>query len=99
MALRRIGAFLQRSELQSYPSSIVKSDSDTASDAVHAVKTMQHSDASDSSDSSIVIENGEYRWDSDEEHPTLQNINLNIKKGELVAIIGSVGKPTLRELK
>ncbi|XP_014219235.1 multidrug resistance-associated protein 1 isoform X2 [Copidosoma floridanum] len=40
----------------------------------------------------IVIENGNFAWDSEHiEKPMLRNINLQIKQGQLVAIVGSVG--------
>ncbi|KHN70623.1 Multidrug resistance-associated protein 1 [Toxocara canis] len=37
----------------------------------------------------VVIKGGNFSWDSSE--LTLKDINLNIKKGELVAVVGSVG--------
>ncbi|XP_014222079.1 multidrug resistance-associated protein 1 isoform X4 [Trichogramma pretiosum] len=41
----------------------------------------------------LVIENGNFTWDSEssESKPTLQNINLKVKQGQLVAIVGTVG--------
>ena len=38
----------------------------------------------------IVIKNASFSWDRDAE-PTLKNINLRVKKGSLVAIVGQVG--------
>lgn len=40
----------------------------------------------------LVIENGNFAWDSENiEKPTLRNINLQIKQGQLVAVVGTVG--------
>lgn len=51
-----------------------------------------------SSEDPIIIENGNFAWDRANEEPgaevqppTLQNINLRVKEGTLVAIVGSVG--------
>ena len=38
----------------------------------------------------IEVENGSFSWSPDEP-PTLKNINLNIKPGSLVAVVGHVG--------
>ena len=41
---------------------------------------------------SLIIQRGHFTWNLDQkENPTLQNINLQIKKGQLVAIVGPVG--------
>lgn len=37
----------------------------------------------------MVIENGTFRWD--DESTTLKDINMRIEKGQLVAVVGSVG--------
>ncbi|XP_015591556.1 multidrug resistance-associated protein 1 isoform X6 [Cephus cinctus] len=40
----------------------------------------------------VVIENGNFTWDSDNaEKPVLRNINIQVKQGQLVALVGSVG--------
>jgi ABC-type multidrug transport system fused ATPase/permease subunit len=39
----------------------------------------------------VSIKNGEFRWQTDSTEPILQDINLEVKKGELVAVIGRVG--------
>ncbi|OWA50132.1 Multidrug resistance-associated protein 1 [Hypsibius exemplaris] len=41
--------------------------------------------------SSVIITNGNFAWERDGEKPALQNININVKEGELVAIVGQVG--------
>ncbi|KIR43264.1 metal resistance protein ycf1 [Cryptococcus deuterogattii 99/473] len=42
-------------------------------------------------DTVVSIKNGEFRWLEDSIEPILQDINLDVKKGELIALIGRVG--------
>ncbi|WOO86211.1 Metal resistance protein YCF1 [Vanrija pseudolonga] len=42
-------------------------------------------------DSVVTIKDGEFRWARDSVEPILQDINLDVKKGELLAVIGRVG--------
>ena len=42
-------------------------------------------------DQVLSIANGEFFWSKDGKEPTLQDINLSVKKGELVAVLGQVG--------
>lgn len=45
-----------------------------------------------SNDSNIIsISNGTFKWDKNQENPTLKDINIQVKKGELISIIGEVG--------
>jgi ABC-type bacteriocin/lantibiotic exporter with double-glycine peptidase domain len=39
----------------------------------------------------LTIEDGEFSWNKDAVPPTLADINLTVKKGELVGILGRVG--------
>ncbi|BEJ18143.1 hypothetical protein CspHIS471_0704200 [Cutaneotrichosporon sp. HIS471] len=39
----------------------------------------------------VTIKNGEFRWVHDSLEPTLQDIDIGVKKGELLAVIGRVG--------
>lgn len=39
----------------------------------------------------VTIQNGEFRWVSTSAEPTLRDINLSVKKGELVTVLGRVG--------
>ena len=39
----------------------------------------------------LTIEKGNFTWDLENREPTLQNINLQVKPGQLVAIVGPVG--------
>lgn len=42
-----------------------------------------------SAEAPLAIENGTFSWG--DEDPVLKNINLEVKKGNLVAVVGSVG--------
>lgn len=44
----------------------------------------------------VTIQNGEFRWLSTAPEPTLRDINLSIKKGELMTILGRVGDGKVR---
>lgn len=39
----------------------------------------------------VVVEEGAFAWDESEARPTISGINLNIKHGSLVTIVGTVG--------
>ena len=39
----------------------------------------------------VTIKDGEFRWINDSPQPILQDINLTVRKGELLAVIGRVG--------
>lgn len=42
-------------------------------------------------DEVLSVTNGEFCWSKDAKEPTLQDINLTVKKGELIAVLGQVG--------
>lgn len=42
-------------------------------------------------DEVLSISNGEFFWSKDGKEPTLQDISLAVKKGELIAVLGQVG--------
>ncbi|CAJ0609669.1 unnamed protein product [Cylicocyclus nassatus] len=44
-----------------------------------------------SSEEALRIENGTFAWEKEEGNETLRNINLSVKRGQLVAIVGKVG--------
>jgi ATP-binding cassette subfamily C (CFTR/MRP) protein 1 len=44
----------------------------------------------------VTIQNGEFRWLSTAPEPTLRDINLSIKKGELITVLGRVGDGKVR---
>ena len=39
----------------------------------------------------MSIRDGEFAWSKDAVSPTLEGINMTVKKGELVGILGRVG--------
>ena len=39
----------------------------------------------------VTLENVTGKWNKDENEDTLSNINMNMKSGELIAIVGPVG--------
>ena len=39
----------------------------------------------------IRIRNGTFKWGKDEETVILENINFNVKRGSLTAVVGTVG--------
>lgn len=43
------------------------------------------------SGTAVDIQAGNFSWDPETKHPTLRNINLEIKNGQKVAVCGPVG--------
>lgn len=43
------------------------------------------------SDVAVSIKHGEFKWGSDQKTPTLEDINLTVRKNELLAVLGRVG--------
>ncbi|CAB4291826.1 unnamed protein product [Prunus armeniaca] len=39
----------------------------------------------------VVVKNGAFSWDDESKEEDLKHINLNVNKGELTAIVGTVG--------
>ena len=42
-------------------------------------------------DELITVTNGSFKWNSKVDQSTLSNINVSVKKGELVGVLGRVG--------
>lgn len=43
-------------------------------------------------DKALTVENGNFSWDSSESKElVLRDINLNVERGQLVAVVGTVG--------
>ena len=78
VSVARIEDFLAAEELDKNAREIIYPNSDPQGEA----KT---------GDIVVTIKNGEFRWLNDSVEPILQDINLSVKKGELLAVIGRVG--------
>lgn len=44
----------------------------------------------------LSIKNGEFRWSKDTPTSTLEDINLTVRKGELLGVLGRVGSGKVR---
>ena len=55
------------------------------------IEPLQEYSAADGGDTALELSGGEFTWDGDDSGPALSDINLNVKKGEVVAIVGDVG--------
>ena len=45
----------------------------------------------DENNSAVKITNGSFKWNSNDEESNLKDIDLNVKKNSLVAVVGAVG--------
>ena len=45
----------------------------------------------DENNSAVKITNGSFKWSSNDEESNLKDIDLNVKKNSLVAVVGAVG--------
>ena len=45
----------------------------------------------DKLDSQLIMKNASFKWDIDDNIPTLSNISLDVKQNKLIAIVGRVG--------
>ncbi|KAF9903567.1 Multidrug resistance-associated protein 1, partial [Linnemannia zychae] len=55
------------------------------------VEPLKEYSVSEGGDTAIELIDGEFTWDGDDSGPALQDINLKVKRGEVVAIVGDVG--------
>ncbi|KAG0272417.1 Multidrug resistance-associated protein 1 [Linnemannia exigua] len=55
------------------------------------VEPLKEYSVSEGGDTAIELIDGEFTWDGDDNGPALQDINLKVKRGEVVAIVGDVG--------
>jgi ABC-type multidrug transport system fused ATPase/permease subunit len=56
-----------------------------------AVDRVRDSGDLSAGDELVSVSKGEFSWNSSQPEPTLVNINLSVKKGDLVAVVGRVG--------
>ena len=73
----RLVSFLDAEELQS--------------DARTVISTLADGQEPRTGDELITVTNGSFKWDPRTANSTLSNINVSVKKGELVAVLGRVG--------
>ncbi|KAF9937640.1 Multidrug resistance-associated protein 1 [Mortierella alpina] len=55
------------------------------------VVPLQEYPSSEGGNVALELTDGEFTWDGDESGPALSGINLKVKRGEVVAIVGDVG--------
>ncbi|KAG0289698.1 Multidrug resistance-associated protein 1 [Linnemannia gamsii] len=55
------------------------------------VEPLKEYSVSEGGNTAIELIDGEFTWDGDDNGPALQGINLKVKRGEVVAIVGDVG--------
>ena len=92
VSAERIGRFLSLEELDHVAQfNFGAGDSLKHNNIAAVVATAGKKIDDTSSDVVIRVSNGLFTWGSENDHPTLSNINLCVKRGELVGIVGSVG--------
>ena len=75
VSINRLSAFFAADELQV--------------DAREVVRTSK--ERLEPGDEVLAIHGGEFTWNKEQVSPTLEDINLVVKKGELVGVLGRVG--------
>lgn len=78
VALKRIDKFMNSEELTTSVE-VIKDTNGHSDGHVETVKP------------AIEIENGDFQWESDQEKLTLEDINVTVNSGSLVAVVGTVG--------
>jgi ATP-binding cassette, subfamily C (CFTR/MRP), member 1 len=91
VSLRRVLNFMALDNVEG-----PRKDLDSVTEA-HRGKESASSDKVSKEELAILYKNASYRWEKSSEQPVLKELNLSIKKGELVAIVGAVasGKTSL----
>ena len=89
VSVKRLASFLQSPELQPDARTIIAlppiPESGITSPLPRAKPSIEQGDAV------LSIRQGEFRWSKDAIEPTLENINLEVKSGELLGVLGRVG--------
>lgn len=83
VSAKRVIAFLNAKEIEHMPHLAEQISLENVEDIV--LEDTLHEDIS------VSFQNASFKWDSSDSEPTLKDITLNVKKGELMSIIGPVG--------
>lgn len=79
MSVKRIEGFLAGKELQVDAREIIRPEQSNGYSTPRRGQNV------------VTIQNGDFKWNEDATDLTLEGIDLNVKKGELVAVLGRVG--------
>lgn len=82
VSVKRLGSFLQSPELQPDACTIMAPPSQPASGVASPLPIAKLS--IEQGDVVVTIRDGKFRWSKDAIEPTLENINIEVKSGELL---------------
>ncbi|KDN53139.1 putative YCF1-vacuolar ABC transporter [Tilletiaria anomala UBC 951] len=93
VSARRLAEFLDAGELDPEARKVIIPGQSTASadGAALTPEEVENARVPEIGDDVVTIRNGEFEWSKDQPVPTLQDIDLTVKKGELLAVLGKVG--------
>jgi ATP-binding cassette, subfamily C (CFTR/MRP), member 1 len=93
VSVKRLTTFFKADELQSDARNIVVKhnlqEGDEASDVLYQI-CIYFSDPNGALQVLSIVD-GDFSWSQTAQTPALQDINISVKKGELVAVLGRVG--------
>ena len=89
VSIRRLQKFLMYEEVSTrkHRSMIYKK----TQDGIQENNKINNTTESDVNNGTITIENATAKWLASEKNDTLKQINIDVKTGELIAIVGQVG--------
>ncbi|KAF8317395.1 hypothetical protein DL93DRAFT_2125118 [Clavulina sp. PMI_390] len=91
VSVNRLASFLRGPELQHDARTLVPPPPKPSSSNSSPTRSGPGKMSIEQGDAVMSIRNGEFRWSEDAKEPTLENINLEVKSGELLAVLGRVG--------
>ncbi|KAK0158239.1 hypothetical protein PV328_009270 [Microctonus aethiopoides] len=89
VSIRRLQEFMMNDEIQSTKSSTHKNTN--CKDAQKNENESQIHTVNEDDNKSVILEGVNAKWLESDNEDTLQNININIKAGQLIAVVGQVG--------